>query len=224
MRRSEINHIISQAKLFFNSRQFHLPPWAFWSPQDWYGKGEICREIIDNMLGWDITDFGKNDYYSCGLLLFTLRNGNLIRDNKVYGEKIMIAEEGQITPMHFHWSKLEDIINRGGGKLVMKLYSSTKDESLSENPLRARVDGIERSFQPGEELVLQPGESVCLEPGLYHEFWAQPGSGKVMVGEVSAVNDDNTDNRFYENVGRFPEIQEDEPPLHLLVSDYLNYI
>ena len=41
-----------------------------------------------------------------------------------------------------------------------------------------------------------------------------------MIGEVSTVNDDNTDNIFREPIGRFPEINEDEAPRHLLVSDY----
>jgi len=37
------------------------------------------------------------------------------------------------------------------------------------------------------------------------------------------VNDDNTDNRFYDPVGRFPTIEEDETPWHLLVNDYERY-
>jgi len=37
---------------------------------------------------------------------------------------------------------------------------------------------------------------------------------------VSTVNDDLSDNIFEMPIGRFAEIEEDEPPLHLLVSDY----
>ena len=48
-------------------------------------------------------------------------------------------------------------------------------------------------------------------------------AGKVLVGEVSKVNDDVNDNRFLKPTGRFPEIEEDEPPLHLLVGDYAKY-
>ena len=36
------------------------------------------------------------------------------------------------------------------------------------------------------------------------------------------VNDDTKDNRFYKPVGRFPEIEEDEPPIHLLGNELLN--
>jgi len=65
-----------------------------------------------------------------------------------------------------------------------------------------------------------PGESICLEPGVYHAFWGQKGKGPVVVGEVSAVNEDMGDNRFAERVARFPTIEEDERPLHLLCNEY----
>lgn len=55
-------------------------------------------------------------------------------------------------------------------------------------------------------------------PGLYHEFCAEGGT--VLIGEVSAVNDDTTDNRFTEEVGRFPEIEGDQPPLYYLCNEY----
>jgi D-lyxose ketol-isomerase len=55
---------------------------------------------------------------------------------------------------------------------------------------------------------------------MYHSFWGQRGTGQVMVGEVSAVNDDQSDNRFLEELGRFPEIEEDEAPAYLLCSEY----
>ena len=75
-------------------------------------------------------------------------------------------------------------------------------------------------MEPGGRIVLHPGQSICMEQYLYHRFYGEPGHGKVMVGEVSQCNDDTSDNRFYEPVGRFPEIEEDEAPLHLLCSDY----
>jgi len=40
------------------------------------------------------------------------------------------------------------------------------------------------------------------------------------MGEVSTVNDDYIDNCFCEPVGRFPDVEQDEPPLYLLVNDY----
>ena len=219
MKRSEINHLINTAIVFFNQMNFRLPPWAFWRPEDWTGKYSTCNEIIDNMLGWDLTDFGSDDFHKCGLILFTIRNGNLKKDKKPYAEKAMIVEECQETPTHFHWSKMEDIINRGGGNLVMELNNSDETRKLLN-----RIDGIVRKVQPGGKIVLTPGESICLEQHVYHRFYGEPGKGKVFVGEVSTVNDDTSDNCFLEPVGRFPEIMEDEKPIHLLASDYASYL
>jgi D-lyxose ketol-isomerase len=61
---------------------------------------------------------------------------------------------------------------------------------------------------------------VTLTKGLYHAFWAKEGAGPVLIGEVSECNDDNTDNRFHKEMGRFPTIEEDEPPYRLLCNEY----
>lgn len=223
MKRSEINALIRDAKAFFDSFQFKLPPWAFWRPEDWKGKGDT--EVVRNQLGWDLTDYGAGDFEKRGLILFTIRNGNLAAGHpKQYAEKIMIVRESQICPMHFHWAKTEDIINRGGGNLVIELYGSTPDEELGDEPITVMVDGMARTVQPGGAVVLTPGESIFLEQGMYHRFYGEPGRGKVLVGEVSSVNDDNTDNRFHQPQPRFPDIEEDEAPLHLLCTDYPKYI
>lgn len=224
MKRSEINSLIQSSVEFFEQMNFKLPPWAFWKPEDWKGKYETCSEIADNMLGWDLTDFGSGDFHRSGLILFTIRNGNIKKDKKPYAEKIMIVEEMQETPAHFHWSKMEDIINRGGGNLVMELWNSTGNEEFSAEPFFVKTDGIVHHLNPGDKIVLTPGESICLEQGLYHRFYGEAGMGKVLVGEVSAVNDDNSDNRFNPPVGRFPQIEEDEAPLYLLASDYPKYL
>lgn len=220
MKRSEINALMSEAEQILGKANFKLPPWAFWSPEDWKSKGSECDEIRHNRLGWDLTDFGSGDFLKTGLLLFTIRNGGIgsKRWPKPYAEKIMISKEGQVTPLHFHWSKREDIINRDGGTLVMKLWKAGKDEELSDESFTVQVDGVTRRLNPGGELRLAPGESVCLEPYLYHKFWAE--GGLCVVGEVSMVNDDANDNRFHGRVGRFPSIDEDAKPLHLLCTEY----
>lgn len=223
MKRSEINLIIKNAKAFLASRQFMLPEWSNWSIADWKKHNNVDY-IIERMLGWDITDFGSGNFYQRGLFLFTLRNGKYGFDKKPYAEKIMIVEENQETPMHFHKSKMEDIINRGGGNLIIELYNADKNEQLDNTPVHVRLDGIEHIVKPGGQIILHPGQSICQEQYLYHRFYGEPGYGKVMVGEVSQCNDDNTDNRFYKPVGRFPLIEEDEEPLHLLCSDYEKYL
>jgi len=222
MKRSEINSLIINAISFFDSMNFSLPPWAYWSTDKWREQKVHCSEIFDSQLGWDLTDFGSGNFSATGLLLFTLRNGNPGKRLKSYAEKIMVVEENQLTPMHFHWSKMEDIINRGGGKLMIKLYASTEGEELSDQDFKVSLDGISRSCHPGDVVLLHPGESITLTQGLYHSFQGESGKGKVLVGEVSAVNDDHSDNRFYEDLGRFPEIEEDEDMAYLLISDYAN--
>ncbi len=226
MKRSQINKIIEEAISFFKKNKFYLPPFAFFSLDDWKKNKESAKEIFDLKLGWDITDFGGNEFHKKGLLLFTIRNGKLNSADypKNYAEKIMIVEEEQVTPMHFHWNKMEDIINRGGGNLVIELYKSSEDEEFSDSEINVIVDGINKNIAAGGKLILTNGESISLQPFLFHKFYGEKGKGKVLVGEVSMVNDDETDNRFYENIGRFPEIEEDEFPEYLLCTDYEKFL
>jgi D-lyxose ketol-isomerase len=224
MKRSEVNSIIQGIEIFFAEHCFKLPVWAAWSPEDWKGMYEKCSEIIDNKLGWDITDFGSGDFKRQGLSLFTIRNGNWDKKDKTYCEKIMVADEEQETPMHFHWNKTEDIINRGGGNLVMELYKATTDDKFSEETVTVSVDGVLTTVRAGGSIILKPGQSICLKSRVYHRFYGEKGKGKVLIGEVSMVNDDANDNRFYNKIGRFPEIIEDVKPLHLLVNDYKKYL
>ncbi len=225
MKRSEINAIMRDADAFIRRQGFHLPPFAYWTPKEWATKGEQVFEIVDRQLGWDITDFGSGDYAHTGLFIFTLRNGdpeNLKKGSgKLYAEKILVSDVNQVTPMHFHWRKVEDIINRGGGKLAIQLYNSTEDDGLADSDVTVSLDGVRHVVKAGDTIVLSPGESITLPARLYHKFWGT--EGRVLIGEVSLVNDDNTDNRFYEPLGRFPEIEEDELPLYLLCTDYPRY-
>ncbi len=220
MKRSEINQKIEEALNFFQEMNFKLPPWGYWSPDTWKQNKEQYIEIFENELGWDLTDFGSGNFSETGLILFTLRNGNPARDQKTYAEKIMIVGEDQVTPMHFHRSKMEDIINRGGGNLMIQLYPSDLNEDFGVHEFEVYLDGIKHTFNPGEVVRLKPGESITLHQGLYHKFYGETGKGKVLVGEVSSVNNDHNDNHFYTEVGRFPEIEEDTPPNYLLTGDY----
>jgi D-lyxose ketol-isomerase len=225
MKRSEINQIIRAAGRFIGEHGFHLPPFAYWTPADWQSKGPEVREIVDKRLGWDITDFGQGDYRRLGLFLFTIRNGDLANlqtgKGKLYAEKLLIVDVDQITPFHFHWLKTEDIINRGGGKLMVQVYNATAEEGLADTPVTVSTDGVVRTLPAGGIVVLAPGESITLTPYCYHKFWG--AEARVLVGEVSTVNDDSADNRFLDPVGRFPAIEEDEPPLYPLVGDYERY-
>ena len=223
MKRSEINSYIVEAIEFFAETGFKLPPFAFWPPEQWQGMGEEADEIRHNCLGWDVTDYGLDRFLETGLLLFTIRNGNFSKKDrypKGYAEKIMVVKENQVTPWHFHWNKREDIINRGGGELVLELYLADEKNGFSDKRFSLSVDGVSREVGPGDKVFLTPGESICLEPYVYHTFYGRPGLGSVIVGEVSDVNDDNKDNCFLESLGRYPEIVEDEPILYYLCTEY----
>ena len=222
MKRSEINRILRETIKFIDDMNFRLPPFAYFTPDEWKTKGDEYDEIRRNMLGWDITDYGHGDFDKIGLFLFTIRNGNLSDPYclKPYAEKLLISREEQYSPMHFHRHKMEDIICRAGGNLIVEVYNSTPDEKLDRGDVTVTTDGRKYTVPAGTRLRLTPGESITLPPYQYHAFWAEKGKGTCLIGEVSMVNDDNTDNRFYEPQGRFPVIVEDEPPLYLLCNEY----
>jgi len=228
MKRSEVNQIIRESDAFIRSFGYMMPPFAYWTPEDVRRRTRTdARTIRDHMLGWDITDYGLGKFDETGLFLFTVRNGN--RENvkngmgMLYAEKIMISGENQISPMHRHNFKTEDIINKGGATLTLELFKAGEDGNIDQNSeVSILTDGVRRTLTAGDRLKLTPGESVTLEPDTWHAFWGE--GGPVLIGEVSNVNDDRTDNIFHEPIGRFADIEEDEAPLHLLVSDYEKWL
>lgn len=220
MKRSEINKILLENIEFIDKMNFKLPKFAYFTPEEWEEKGHEYDEIRENMLGWDVTDYGHGNYRNIGLFLFTIRNGNINKPWKNYAEKLLISDEDQYSPMHFHHNKMEDIINRGGGNLIVEVYNATDDDQLADTDVTVFIDGHTEVVPAGTKIRLTPGESITLPQRQYHAFWAEKGFGKVLIGEVSMVNDDNVDNRFYETQGRFPTIEEDEEPIYLLCNEY----
>jgi len=221
MLRSAVNEILAEGDAFIRSFGYVMPPFAYLSPEAL--KASDHALIKARSMGWDITDYGLGRFDELGLFLFTVRNGareDLKRGRgMLYAEKIMISRRDQLSPMHRHFLKAEDIINRGGGTLVLELFAPGENGEIDrEAMVEVPVDGVMRRFEPGGKLALKPGESVTLMPGIWHAFWGE--GGDVLIGEVSTVNDDRTDNRFEMEIGRFAEISEDEAPRHLLVSDY----
>ncbi len=223
MKRSRINDILREGDDFIRSFGFRMPPFAYWTPDQMIARRDDISGILKARMGWDITDYGQGDFDKLGLFLFTVRNGSqedLKRGGGMcYAEKIMISRHDQISPMHRHIVKAEDIINRGGATLALEMFESDNEGNIDRNAdVVVATDGIERRLKAGGVLLLEPGESVTLMPGNWHAFWGE--GGDVLIGEVSAVNDDLTDNIFEAPIGRFADIDEDEDPIHLLVSDY----
>ncbi len=203
---------------------FHLPPFADWTPEEIKKAGSEYDEIKDNKLGWDITDFGLGDFYKCGMGLFTIRNGNYFMKDKypkTYAEKIICMYPGQRAQIHYHVFKMEDIINRGGNDIIIKVWNGTKDRKLLDTDVTIHTDGRERVLPAGSEVTLHPGESISITPYLFHDFIMPETGSMALLGEVSQCNDDEKDNYWFnDKVGRFPRIEEDEEPYRLLCGEY----
>ncbi len=223
MKRSQINKAIKDLEALAKKYSFALPPFCDFDPTEWDKLSAEYDEIKDNMLGWDVTDYGEGDFDKVGFSLITLRNGNLKmadKYTKTYAEKLLMLKEGQYASMHFHWNKMEDIINRGGGTVLIKVYNSTKDGEYDTTDVDVSMDGRNFTVPAGTDVMLKPGESITIYPYMYHDFSVLEGSGDVLLGEVSMCNDDENDNRFYYEQKRFSEIEEDEAPYRLLCNEY----
>lgn len=157
---------------------------------------------------WDVTDFGLGNIHEYGLVLVNLA------EEPEYCEKLMFARRGMTTPAHTHRVKKEDIISRAG-TLAVTVWQGLPP---GIGPVRLRVNGEPTTVESGSTIQLPAGQRVTLTPGIYHAF--VPSTEVCVIGEVSTANDDAHDNVFASaDVGRFPEIDEDEPPIVRLVSD-----
>ena len=224
MKRSEINKALHELEDMCAKYKCYLPPFCHFTPEEWKTKGHEWDEVRDCMLGWDITDYGLGDFEKVGFSLITIRNGNRKMADKypkVYAEKLLFLKQNQYATNHFHWYKTEDIINRGGGNVLIRVYNAPPNEEIDyESDVTVHTDGHTYTVPAGTQIRLTPGESIHVTQRLYHDFSVEPGTGDVLLGEVSQCNDDNTDNRFNPPMARFPAIEEDEPPYRLLCNEY----
>lgn len=227
MKRSEINSYIKKAKNRLDEFNVSLPWFGYLTLDGWKEIKNEIEIIKDSMLGWDVTDFDSGDFATTGAVLFTVRNGDINdkQNRRPYCEKYIILDDEteQEIPFHYHIDKTEDIINRAGGTLVIEAYYKGEDGKLDKvTPVKVFMDGVYKTFNPGEKIEVTPGNSITLEPFMYHRFTAKKGDGMLIVGEVSKVNDDNNDNVFLNPLERFSAIVEDEPAIHPLVNEYDN--
>ena len=223
MKRSEVNSHIKWAVELLAKHDIRLPETAYWPPEKWRENSACTETIRRTGLGWDITDFGTGNFPEIGAVLYTVRNG-LVDEPNVgvpYCEKYILMKEGQRLPKHYHVFKSEDIIARAGGAFTVYLWNVDRESGLElKTPVKVWMDGIERVFAPGEPISISQGNSITLAPYVAHVFGPSRGSGESVIGEVSKVNDDHTDNYFLEKVSRFADIKEDDPPLHPLCNEY----
>ncbi len=223
MKRSEINAAIVRAVKTLRRENITLPAFGYFTPSEWSERKADCENAIAVGLGWDVTDFGTGDFTNSGCTLFTVRNGNKEGMGTPYAEKYLIFCDApaQEIPLHFHFEKTEDIINRAGGIMCIQVYNSTPDGELdTESDVVFYTDGIRNVAAPGTVVEITTGNSITLTPGLYHRIFAKEGSGMLVAGEVSSINDDTKDNRFYAPTARFCGIEEDEVIRYLLANEY----
>ena len=224
MKRSAVNQAIAWAKDYLQKNNIHLPEYAYWPLETWKANVDKLDTVRKVMLGWDITDYGLDDFEHIGAVLYTVRNGSI--DDKSVGvpfcEKYIVMRDGQRLTNHYHVAKTEDIINRAGGTLQLYLWNvDPATGKVLDTDVNVYMDGVLHTFKPGAEVLVEPGNSISLTPYIAHIFGAKPGSDLV-VGEVSSINDDNTDNYFLEKSLRFTNIEEDEPIACPLCNEYEN--
>jgi len=235
MDRKDINEIIKEGIKFIEKKGlinfllrksgYSMPDEAHWSLEKWHEEWLKNPDSLGNIakegLGWDITDFNLGNFYENGLLLYTLSNGVIGPDgqpvSQPYSNKIMVARENQVTPLHRHKRKIEDIACLEGN-LMMKLYNLEEDDIDLDKDVYIERNGILRRYTPGEPIILTPGNRLRLEPRHWHTFCGYKGTA--LLEEASGVNDDRTDNVFLDKrVGRLPAINENEKPRFLLFTE-----
>ena len=168
MKRSEINAAINTAKKMMDEYNWTLPEWGYWSKEDYKDKPEIRKYLKSHQMGWDVTDFGKDNFNSQGITLFCIRNGvQGAKDDKPYAEKLLFMQEGQEIPFHSHKVKLEDIINRGGGDLAIEFLEVDKDFRELQKEIEVLVDGKIIKIHPHKPLILKTGQSVTVDRNVY---------------------------------------------------------
>lgn len=225
MKRSEVNQSIRWAEALCEKYCIALPDFARYAPDINEFRGSNKESLVKTMLGWDITDFGSGDFSRCGAVLFTVRNGSVYETGigTPYAEKYIFLKDGnqQEIPMHYHIQKTEDIINRSGGVLCVQVYGKAENGALDEKtPIVIYRDGVRYIAKAGETIEISNGNSITLTPYIYHRFYCKNGTGDLIIGEVSKINDDNTDNVFAVEQQRFCAIEEDEPRYRYLVNEY----
>lgn len=226
MRRSFIDRRIEAMLELCDRCRFKLPPFAQWSEAQYRAQAASARLIRAAGLGWNVVEFAPGAYAAQGLSVFTARMGdwrNLAAGGgRLYGEKAMMAEDGQVTPRHYHVVKTEDILNRGGARFIVELCKVDAAGARLDERFGALKDAETLDLAPGARVTLEPGESLTIDPFIAHSFWAEGGA--VLAGEVSLANDDATDNYFQPPLAPFAPIEEDAPMRYVTVRDHARIV
>ena len=71
MKRSTINRAMQWADTYLRANNIHLPEYAYWPLETWKDSASRLETIRKVMLGWDVTDFGMDDFDHIGAVLYT---------------------------------------------------------------------------------------------------------------------------------------------------------
>ena len=188
MKRSEINKALKELEAMCREYKCYLPPFCGFTPEQWQSIGHEYDEVRDCMLGWDITDYGLGDFDKVGFSLITIRNGNRKMPEKypkVYAEKLLYIKEGQYAPNHFHWYKTEDIINRGGGNVLIRVYNSLPNEEIDyESDVTVHTDGRTYTAHNLDEFI----ELANTKSGFIKSMWCGDRACEDKLKEVAGVS------------------------------------
>jgi len=176
MRRSFIDDRIEAMLALCDRHGFKLPSFAHWDEARYRREAASVRHIRDAGLGWNVVEFKPGAFRKRGLTLFTLRMGDwrslASGAGRLYAEKAMMAEDGQVTPHHFHIVKTEDILNRGGARFVVELFKVDAEGTRRDERFKIQKDA----------------ETLDLAPGAQMQDWLYVGdaaSGLLRLGELA---------------------------------------
>ena len=222
MKRSFIDRAIEDMLAMCERHGARLPAFALWGEDDYRADPAAARRIHEGGLGWNVVEFKPGAFRREGLSVFTLRMGDWRQlsqgRGRLYAEKVLLAQDGQRTPHHYHIVKTEDIVNRGGARFVVELFKVDRAGAPLKEKFRALKDVKMLDLEPGAKVVLEPGESLTLDPFVAHAFWAEGGA--TLAGEVSLANDDRADNLFLPPLGPPAPIEEDAARKYVTVRDH----
>ena len=226
MKRSFIESRIEAMLALCDKHGVALPPFALWDEAQYRADPAAAKRIAEAGLGWNIVEFQQGGYFREGLSVFTLRMGDWRHlgagRGRLYGEKALMAEDGQRTPHHYHVVKTEDVINRGGAKFIVELVKVDRSGAPLKERFRVLKDVKTLDLGPGDRVTLEPGESLVLEPFVAHAFWAE--GGVTLAGEVSLANDDMTDNYFFPTPEPPAPIDEDRAKRFVTTRDHARLV
>ena len=149
MKRSEINRLIEDALKFFQEMHFKLPPLGYLDTGAMEQAGGIVRGSGNESVGMGPHGFWYREF-QCGRVaaFHPSKRESATRPEALCG-KNHDRPGGTGDPHAFSTGpKMEDIINRGGGNLMIQLYPSDREGGFAKKSFQVSLDGLKRELKP----------------------------------------------------------------------------